>query len=162
MFLTSHELDAQEGGESYVFWSFLTDRSRFPSDLETMSAQDLLHLTDEMTGGWHPRLKSLIRRANPETVQALNFRTSTPPARWPAGSVTLLGDAIHSIPPTGGMGANIALEDAATLCQALVEYRAGRRPLYEAVGEYESKMFAYAFPAVAESMNNLRRMVVRN
>ncbi len=162
MFLTIHQLDSQEGEASYVFWSFLTDRNRFPSELETMSPDKLLRLTDEMTEGWHPRLKSLIKRADPKTVMALNYKTSVAPERWASGQVTLIGDAIHSMPPTGGLGANIALEDAAVLCQELINFQEDENLcLDEAVGNYESKMFEYAFQAVESSMVNLRRMVTR-
>ena len=75
--------------------------------------------------------------------------------------MTLLGDAIHSMPPTSGEGANTALQDGAVLCASLVAYRAGELTLTEAVDRYETSMFGYAFQAVDNAMVNLRRMVVR-
>jgi 2-polyprenyl-6-methoxyphenol hydroxylase-like FAD-dependent oxidoreductase len=62
------------------------------------------------------------------------------------------------MPPSGGLGANTALRDALVLAEALVAYTEGRSSLFEAVGNYEKKMFQYAFPAIDESMKNLRRM----
>ena len=43
-----------------------------------------------------------------------------------AGRVLLVGDAAHGIPPTGGQGANQALEDVYTLSLLLVDVRDGR------------------------------------
>jgi 2-polyprenyl-6-methoxyphenol hydroxylase-like FAD-dependent oxidoreductase len=43
--------------------------------------------------------------------------------KWfaPSNRVLLIGDAAHAIPPTGGQGAAMALEDAETLAYALAE-----------------------------------------
>ena len=162
MFLASHLLGGDRSREDYVFWALLANRVQFGPGLETKSPLQLVGLADEMTPGWHPRLKSLIRRADPETVKLLHYKTSTRPERWPVGSVTLIGDAVHGMPPTGGEGANIALKDSAVLCGMLAEFMAGRRTLREAVDQYEAEMLDYAFPAVERAMSNLRRMVTRD
>lgn len=161
LFLARHELSSHQNGDNYIFWSFLTNRSNFPDNLETLSPPALIDLVDTMTAGWHERLKRLINRADPKTVLVLSYKTSEAPARWPSGPVTLLGDAVHSMPPTSGEGANTALQDGAVLCASLVAYWAGERTLTEAVERYETRMFAYAFQAVDNAMVNLRRMVVR-
>jgi salicylate hydroxylase len=127
-----------------------------------MTPESLIQLADQMTAGWHPRLKSMIRRADPATVMLLKFRTSVQVEAWSPGPVTLLGDAIHSMPPSGGLGANTALMDAAVLCESLSDFKKGRCTLVRAVGDYEKKMFKYAFPAVDESMSNLRRVANEN
>jgi FAD-dependent urate hydroxylase len=41
------------------------------------------------------------------------------PRVWSKGAVTLMGDAVHSMPPTRAQGANQALEDAFSLSRAL-------------------------------------------
>ncbi len=162
LFLANHKLNEHQGGENYVFWSFLTNRSNFPDNLETMSAEAIIQLVDNMTSGWHPRLKRLITRADAKTVLVLSYKTSKPPARWQTGTVTVMGDAIHSMPPTSGEGANIALQDAAVLCASLVDYEEGKTTLHEAVDKYETVMLDYAFKAVGNAMVNLHRMVVRD
>ena len=40
-------------------------------------------------------------------------------APWTVGRITAIGDAVHATPPTAGMGAGIAIEDAADLVGAL-------------------------------------------
>ncbi len=159
LFLASHELTGHQEGDNYIFWSFLTNRSNFPDNLESLSPPALIELVDRMTIDWHDRLKRLITRAAPQTVLVLSYKTSEAPARWQPGPVTVLGDAIHSMPPTSGEGANTALQDAAKLCASLVAYQQGKLTLAKAIGEYEEAMLAYAFKAVANAMTNLRRMV---
>jgi 2-polyprenyl-6-methoxyphenol hydroxylase-like FAD-dependent oxidoreductase len=85
------------------------------------------------------------------------IRTSVPVPAWTASTVTLLGDAIHSMPPTGGVGANTALRDAALLAGELSRAAGGERPLYQAIGDYEDEMRRYGFAAVEDSLRNLRR-----
>ena len=162
LFLANHKLNADQGGENYVFWSFLTNRPNFPNELETMPPDTLIQLVDDMTSGWHPRLKRLITRADTKTVLVLSYKTSEFPARWQTGIITLMGDAIHSMPPTSGEGANTALRDAAVLCASLVDHKDGKTTLIEAIDKYETSMLGYSFKAVANAMANLKRMVVRD
>lgn len=70
------------------------------------------------------------------------------------GIVTLLGDAIHNMPPTGEEGANMALRDAEVLRSALRCSQDGHHPLGSALTEYENQMLQYAFKAVDTSMVN--------
>jgi 2-polyprenyl-6-methoxyphenol hydroxylase-like FAD-dependent oxidoreductase len=65
--------------------------------------------------------------------------------------VTLLGDAIHSMTPMRGIGANTALRDAALLCRSLVAARRGERSGVGAIGDYEATMREYGFAAVRSS-----------
>jgi p-hydroxybenzoate 3-monooxygenase len=46
------------------------------------------------------------------------------PMQW--GSLFLVGDAAHIVPPTGAKGLNLAVADARTLAEALVDWYAGR------------------------------------
>ncbi|MEI9939226.1 MAG: NAD(P)/FAD-dependent oxidoreductase [Pseudomonadota bacterium] len=160
MFLGKHQLEEDQG--SYLFWSFGGPRERFPANLDALPPDGLIQLAQQMTNGWHPRLHAMIGKADPATVRVLRFRASKRVAPWRPSTVTLLGDAIHSMPPSGGLGANTALRDASALCEALINNSRGHGTLVEAVGDYEKRMFEYAFPAIDESMNNLRRMTRAN
>jgi 2-polyprenyl-6-methoxyphenol hydroxylase-like FAD-dependent oxidoreductase len=73
--------------------------------------------------------------------------------------VTLVGDAIHSMTPYRGIGANIALKDAALLCSKLVEASRGDKSLLEAIAEYEAAMRQYAFRAVEASLKSMEHAV---
>jgi 2-polyprenyl-6-methoxyphenol hydroxylase-like FAD-dependent oxidoreductase len=89
------------------------------------------------------------------------LRTSQRIAAWPASRVTLLGDAIHSMTPYRGIGANVALRDAALLCAKLVEAAQGRKAIHQAIQEYEEAMRSYAFEAVDASLQAMEQAVNR-
>ena len=60
--------------------------------------------------------------------------------------MTLVGDAAHAMLPTLGMGANLALRDAAGLVAELTRAGRGEAGLIEAVGAYERDMREVAYP----------------
>jgi 2-polyprenyl-6-methoxyphenol hydroxylase-like FAD-dependent oxidoreductase len=115
----------------------------------------LADLVQEMTPDWHPNLRRLFALTEPDTCFPIAIRTSVPPPPWTPSSVTLLGDAIHTMTPGRGVGANTALRDAVLLCQQLIAVRDGRASVVEAVSAYETKMVDYAFDAVAKSRRQM-------
>ena len=72
------------------------------------------------------------------------------------GERTLLGDAIHHVPPVGGIGGNTALCDARDLCQVLREADSGDPvQLRAALAGYERQMLRRGFGAVSASRRYL-------
>ena len=139
----------------YIMWGFWASRDKFAVSPPEIPRPQLLPLASEMTASWHPNLRALIRQTDPSTLFSINIRTSVPVAPWPATAVTLLGDAIHTMTPGRGVGANTALRDAALLCRHLMSVRDGRAPLRQAIGEYEAEMREYGFAAVLESRKQM-------
>jgi 2-polyprenyl-6-methoxyphenol hydroxylase-like FAD-dependent oxidoreductase len=78
-----------------------------------------------------------------------------PVLAWQPTNVTLIGDAIHTMTPGRGVGANTALRDAKLLCRNLTAVRDGKMPVLEAIGDYEEKMRDYGFDAVIESRKQM-------
>ena len=66
-------------------------------------------------------------------------------------NVTLLGDAIHTMTPSLGRGANVALRDAAILCKALIKVVNQEQELAASLEEYEREMTEYGFNVVRHS-----------
>jgi salicylate hydroxylase len=141
----------------YLMWGLLARRGKFPADLEQLDEANLLALTLERIAGWHTTVRDLVAASDLDTVLLTPIRTSTEIGPWPATTVTLLGDAIHSMPPTAGVGANTALRDAQLLASNLARTAAGDIPLLEAITDYETHMREYGFAAVRASVANLRR-----
>ncbi|MEV4527312.1 NAD(P)/FAD-dependent oxidoreductase [Streptosporangium sp. NPDC049304] len=142
----------------YVMWAFGAATGRFPHDLATMDGERLRETVTRMTEGWHPDLRTLVTASDPDTVSLLPIRTSVPIGPWPATNITLLGDAIHSMTPMRGIGANVALRDARSLRDALT---GGGDPV-AAIAAYEAKMREYGFAAVRDSLKAAHRFVDEN
>ncbi|WP_433121116.1 FAD-dependent oxidoreductase [Micromonospora sp. CA-246542] len=133
-----------------IIWS--TAR-RFPSDVLERRGEDLKRVALDLTPNWHPDLRELLRISDPGSVLPIRVSTSEPTPPWKSSTVTLLGDAIHTMTPGRGVGANTALRDARLLCQQLTGAAAGDKTLVQAVADYEATMVPYGFARVAESLN---------
>src|SRR6185436_10822096 len=100
-------------------------------------------------------LRELFRRSDPSATFPLQIRTSVPVEPWATGPVTLLGDAVHTMTPGRGVGANTALLDALLLSHQLVAVRDGVLSQTEAVSAYERAMLEYGSEAVRESLDQM-------
>ncbi|MFJ9363771.1 FAD-dependent oxidoreductase [Nocardia sp. NPDC101769] len=171
MFLAPHEFDIPAGAERivgnrpglesgllldntqpYVFWAFAAKRERYGADLEALSPVGLHDLAVRMTTGWAPELRALVADSDPETATLLPIKTSVPIPAWQTTNVTVLGDAVHSMTPFAGIGANTALRDARGLCRALVAAERRELGLLEGIHRYETDMIDYGFAAVQASL----------
>jgi len=111
---------------------------------------------------WDERFRALVRLADSGTINAITIRTSVPIAAWQTQCVTLLGDAIHSMTPYRGIGANVALKDAVRLCRALTMVNRGERPVIDAIRAYETDMIDYGFRAVRTSLHAMHQAVMED
>jgi 2-polyprenyl-6-methoxyphenol hydroxylase-like FAD-dependent oxidoreductase len=114
--------------------------------------QDLRRIAVDATAGWHPTVRRLFEHADAGTFFPITIRASEVVGAWSTGPVTLLGDAIHTMPPTGGVGANTALQDAATLSGELRSAAHGEKSLHEAVAAYERVMLPRGFATIENSL----------
>jgi 2-polyprenyl-6-methoxyphenol hydroxylase-like FAD-dependent oxidoreductase len=110
----------------------------------------------------YPDLRRLVAECDPASVGCYPFLAAAPLAPWSTTNVVLLGDAVHSMPPTGGLGANTALRDARLLARQLAAVAGGERPLLPALAEYEADMCDYGFAAVRSSLTMLRQGLTAN
>ncbi|MEW9552081.1 FAD-dependent oxidoreductase [Nonomuraea sp. NPDC050783] len=101
--------------------------------------------------GWAPIVQDLAARVTPESIFPVGIRYLAPAEPWAPGRVTLLGDAIHAMPPTLGAGANSALRDAGSLVRALVAASSGQQSIEAAIGAYEQDMREEIFPMLRAS-----------
>jgi 2-polyprenyl-6-methoxyphenol hydroxylase-like FAD-dependent oxidoreductase len=153
-----------ENTNDYYFWAFLTKQKNYPvhRDLQQLPEGELLEMAQDMINDWHPTLRHLVSLTEPGTVIATPLRIATPVAPWESQNITLLGDAIHSMPPTRGIGGNTALKDAQLLCQKLIAVARQEQTQASALKEYVKEMLHYSFAAVKSSKQNLDMIVMEN
>ena len=148
--------------DDYLLCAFVARNDQFPPHLQRPDGARLKAHIVELITDWHPALRRLIAECPPEDVSAFPFQASERPAQWTPSRVTVLGDAVHGMPPAGGNGANTALRDAALLTRQLTRAAQGEVPLLDAIGEYEAEMREYGFQAVSLAMKTLRQGLASN
>jgi len=141
--------------QDYLMWTFRAMFSQLGLDLQEFWNADpatlhakACHLVEK----WHPTLRRIVAEADIPATFPVGFRASEPVKSWESTNVTLLGDAIHTMPPFRGVGANTALRDAELLRHKLVDVVTKEVPLLQAVAEYETEMLQYGFEAVTSSL----------
>ena len=134
----------------YFSWMLpLDDRRLCPADATALHRE-----ATRLTEGWHPAVRRLIAEADVPATFAVCITSAKPVTPWPVPNVTLLGDAIHTMSPGRGDGANIALKDAQVLLRTLQGVAAGTARMASAIRGYQAEMLQYGFQAVADSRDN--------
>ena len=147
--------------QNYVFWAIAAKRHNYPTnrELETLSGAELHALAGHLIASWSPSLRQLVAESSVETVTCLPIFTSAPLQPWQTSNITLLGDAIHSMTPFRGIGANTALRDAQLLSRKLIAANRDELPLLTGIADYETAMLDYGFAAVRASLRAAQQAV---
>lgn len=122
-----------------------------PNDDYSIVGNTAADLAKELTADWHEKFRPLFDQMNTKEAAFWKITCSTPSGvpEWPnEPRVTVIGDAVHSMTPAGGIGANTAVQDSALLGRLLKEANGWKEGI---TAEYESRMRAYGSEAVAKS-----------
>lgn len=100
-----------------------------------------------------PSIKAIVKYQDRTQTSTLRIASVDPKIPdWQASErATLLGDAIHAMPPTGGLGVNTALRDASDLARRIIKAHDNQEGLTGIVGEYEMALREYARKPLAMS-----------
>jgi 2-polyprenyl-6-methoxyphenol hydroxylase-like FAD-dependent oxidoreductase len=107
--------------------------------------------------GWHPAARALVQNVDLASIFVIPFGFLEPAPPWAPSRVTLAGDAAHAMLPTLGMGANLALRDAASLLDELDAAARGETSLVQGIGTYEQQMRDYVYPFMRMTMDHDRQ-----
>ncbi len=152
MFLAAHHPrtgpppDGAIREQPYVVWSVAAPIDRFSAEVTEMRPALLPDEALTMVSRWAPGYRDLLAASDPASVAAFPFVYPGALGPWRSDRVTLIGDAVHAMPPTAGAGASTALIDAGHLCADL-----GGLPVPDALARYQQRMLTYAPAAVAEA-----------
>ncbi|MEU8127825.1 FAD-dependent monooxygenase [Micromonospora sp. NPDC049049] len=147
---------APTGGD-YVMWGLLLRQEEVPMGIRG-DLLTLWRLASGMSMDFHPVIRRLVGTAELDATVLNLFAAGQRPRRWAVPRATMMGDAVHVMPPFGAHGGNTALRDAALLGHKLVEARAAGASVEEAIASYQDEMVRYAFRAVDTATRLMRRL----
>lgn len=150
------------GDDSYLLCAFVLRQDAAPADLPGLSPAGIQQAVLGMTSRWHRDLRRVLAECDQESVGYYSFQATRPVPALPDGSVTLLGDAVHTMPPVGGLGANTALRDARLLAWHLNAVASGRATLPQAIGAYGAQLRPYATAAVHAAVASSHQGLLSN
>jgi 2-polyprenyl-6-methoxyphenol hydroxylase-like FAD-dependent oxidoreductase len=145
--------------EDYFIWSLILHQSDLPMSEEQFhraSPEDLYELARKFLSQSNPVLRHMVDKSDHAATFPITLRSAERVRPWKTTNITFVGDSIHTMTPAGGVGANTALRDAELLTKKIGEAAAGKKPLLQAVSEYEEQMRDYGFKAVASSLRQFR------
>ncbi|KAJ5127125.1 hypothetical protein N7448_007904 [Penicillium atrosanguineum] len=141
---------------AYMYWCLLARTSTLPvSDEKSwhVTPREAADLSRYLTRGWNPALRSIFEMQDESQAAVRSILSALPEIEpWtPCSRVTVLGDAIHIMPPTGAMGANTALRDAGDLARRIVEAGGAGGLDEKIIGDYEAGVREFAKVAIGFS-----------
>ncbi|CAD6585746.1 MAG: hypothetical protein CYPHOPRED_003184 [Cyphobasidiales sp. Tagirdzhanova-0007] len=132
----------------YAFW-VLTDSAGFKSvaacdeDLLALEGEVAAMVTERAVSHFHDSVKAVILHQD-RSLTSVWGMSCAPPNGLPSWKtdhrVTLLGDAIHPMPPTGGLAGNTGLQSVANFIRILAHSQSGNGWTEEEIGEFEAEM----------------------
>jgi 2-polyprenyl-6-methoxyphenol hydroxylase-like FAD-dependent oxidoreductase len=148
--------------EDYVMWGLIYPAADDPVTNEHATAAELHEFAGELVAPFHPAIRDLITAAEPDYTIQVPVLAGSRPRTWALSRATLLGDAVHVMPPLGAHGGNTALRDAALLADRLEQAFAHGESLDQTIATYQADMVRYAFDAVDGASKQLRRLTDPN
>ncbi|KAF2424806.1 hypothetical protein EJ08DRAFT_736954 [Tothia fuscella] len=120
-----------------------------PNDDYTITGHTAADVAKRFTAGWAARLKSLFDEMDVENAAFCTCSTPSGVPDWDNDPrVTVIGDAVHSMTPAGGISANTACRDSALLGRLMADAGGFAEGVTAA---YEEIMRVYGSEAVASS-----------
>ncbi|KAH7014197.1 FAD-binding domain protein [Microdochium trichocladiopsis] len=125
-----------------------------PGDNFSVIGQPAADVARDLAKNWHPRVRPLVDQMIDSEAAFWKITCSTPSGvpEWENDErVTVIGDAVHSMTPAGGNGANTALRDSALLGGMIAKAGGWRQGLTR---EYEEIMRVYGSEEVHKSYSS--------
>jgi 2-polyprenyl-6-methoxyphenol hydroxylase-like FAD-dependent oxidoreductase len=134
--------------DDYVLCTLIIDQGALPPTVGSYDGPALRMLYVDHTGSWHPFYQRLVNTADATSFSLVAHRSSAFVPPWPTTRITVIGDAVHAMPPVGGLGGNAALRDAQLLTRTLVEVRDHGADLIAALRTHEQQVRRYGYAAI--------------
>lgn len=127
------------GGHCYIagytptsadtLYAFLVEDAQ---DRSQITGEEMVAIVRELASHYHGPWEAIRESINdPNKIHYTQFEEHLLPAPWHRGRVVLIGDAVHTCPPTLAWGAALALEDAMVLAELLLAADAVDQDLWD-------------------------------
>lgn len=140
----------------YVMWGLIPDPAR-TDELRELGPEELLSTAEQLTVGLSPILANLVAQSGVADTLFSRFAAGRPGGARAIPRATVIGDAIHPMPPLGAHGGNTALRSAAAIGDRLL----AATPITAAIDAYESEMVGYATATIAAAEKQTTRLTNR-
>lgn len=143
----------------YIYWVLISRTDMFEThtkELLYLNGEESAKLSHKLTQEWDPSFRALFHLQDSSQTSTLRVSSAFPKiVPWePSANVTLMGDAIHVMSPSGGVGAVTALCDAALLSNTISKLGISA----SSIGEYEATMRGYAQTSIERSYFGGKKM----
>ncbi|KAL5348234.1 hypothetical protein ACLOAV_006715 [Pseudogymnoascus australis] len=144
----------------YIYWVLISRTDVFEThtkELLCLNGEESANLSLKLTQEWDPSFRAIFHLHDSSQTSTLRVSSAFPKiVPWdPSGSITLMGDAIHVMSPSGGVGAVTALRDAALLSNTISKFGISA----SSIGEYEETMRGYAQASIERSYFGGKKMI---
>ncbi|KAL7941082.1 hypothetical protein V8C42DRAFT_361336 [Trichoderma barbatum] len=146
--------------EDYMYWVLIARKHLFklPDNvpLSKYTSDEVVEKSLSITECWDPSIRSILHLQDKTQSSLLRILSASPDMKpWAASDkVTIIGDAIHAMSPSGGVGAVTALVDGANLAKTI----ATRGISVESIGDFEEGMRNFAGLNIRRSYIGGRKM----
>lgn len=104
----------------FNYWThFPMEKEPTKAELKAIDPEETRARLLERHGHWHEPIPSAIRATKPKDFKYGVLSFFPPLPRWHTKNVVLIGDAAHTMSPSTGLGASLAMEDAMFLANKL-------------------------------------------
>lgn len=141
--------------QNYFYWAFIGYPAAFglpQGDFYNLPSEEIFNRIDWVTRNWNPKIKALFQYCDRDSLVVAPIRSSLPKKKWKSRFITALGDAVHTMSPAGGVGANTAFIDAALLTKNISKALCHSTSLKRAISDYEDQMRIYSNQAIEFSL----------
>ncbi|WP_156183207.1 FAD-dependent monooxygenase [Mesobacillus campisalis] len=137
--------------DPYIIWSVAASDNAFHSNLKKLNSSRLMDEASRLINGWDQGFGQIVGGSLKDSTSQFHFWFPNSLEPWYNDRITLIGDAIHPMPPTGGLGASTAIIDAVNLAEHLEQ----EKNPSTAFSKYQSLMLDYAPGFVDEARRPL-------
>ncbi|MTD06335.1 NAD(P)-binding protein [Serratia sp. YC16] len=107
--------------DDYLYWACIGSAERLGGPARAEGAAALQARVRHISQGWAPALQTALALTEPQSLSVRAVQVTKAIPVWHSERIAFLGDAVHAMSPAGGLGANSALADAASLAMHLAQ-----------------------------------------